>query len=147
MSKIIEIFPIDPSTAQLEELAVEARKLGHAFVDRLIQDARTGQNRFEKSGECFYGVFCDGMLVGCGGINQDPYTDQHVGRLRHIYVLANARREGLARMLVQELLNRSKVTFSTFRLRTSGEIADKFYDAMGFVRTDDENATHIIRVH
>ncbi len=146
MSSKIEIRPISSSTIQLEEFAIEARESGYDFVDRLIQESKSGDNRFEKKGECFCGIFYGDVLVGCGGINQDPYTDQHIGRLRHIYVLKHARKKGLARQLVLELVNRSKATFNIFRLRAADKDAAKFYDAIGFSRTDDENASHIMRV-
>lgn len=146
MEYLIEIRPLDPGASQLDDLAIEARKSGYTFVDRLIQEARTGHNGFDRKGECFCGIYRDGALVGFGGVNQDPYADQHVGRLRHIYILASARRSGLARLLVRELLNRGKTAFSTFRLRTADRGADEFYEAIGFVRTDEDDATHVMRI-
>jgi len=140
----VEIRPINPGTPQLEKLAIEARNSGYTFVDRLIHEAKSGQNCFNNAGEIFCGVYYQGSLVGCGGINQDPYTDQEVGRLRHVYILARVRRNGLAKLLVDELLKRSTGAFPAIRLRTSNENADKFYEAIGFARTDVADATHII---
>ncbi|MDE9449517.1 GNAT family N-acetyltransferase [Aliiroseovarius sp. Z3] len=140
------IIPIDPEAKQLVKLAVEAEEQGYAFVDRLIQEAKSGENGFNEKGECFCGVFLDGELVGCGGINVDPYIDQKVGRLRHVYILKRNRRAGVASALVHNLLERSKPAFSSIRLRTSDRNADKFYEALGFSRTDEENATHIIKI-
>lgn len=146
MQSPIEILPLEPDSESLDALAAEARRLGYGFVDRLIDDARTGKNRFTQKGECFLGIFKDGTLVGCGGVNKDPYTNQPVARLRHIYVLSGARRRGLASMLVRELVRQSEIEFSVFRLRTSDKNADAFYDALGFDRTNDEYATHVMHI-
>jgi len=146
MSEKTVIRRIDPSTPHLNELAAEAKKHGHSFVERLIQEAKNGKNRFAEKGECFFGVYCGGTLVACGGVNRDPYTDQYVGRLRHIYVMSRARRSGVATLLVKKMLNQCKVDFDTFRLRTPDENADKFYEALGFRRTDEKYATHILSI-
>ena len=94
--------------------------------------------------KCFLGIFEDGELVGCGGVNKDPYVIQHVGRLRHVYVLSSARRKGLATELVRELLRRCGHSFSVFRLRTSDKNADAFYETFGFERSNDEDASHFL---
>lgn len=146
MSSKFKIAPIEPSSEQLEKIAIEAREQGYAFIDRLIDEAKSGQNSFNQNGESFHGAFFDGALVGCGGINCDPYTDQEVGRLRHVYVLKRYRRTGKARELVRHLLKQSNATFRVVRLRTSDQNADKFYEALGFSRTVEKDATHIIEL-
>ena len=146
MSSKLKIFPIDPGSEQLEKIAVEAGEQGYRFIDRLIAEANSGQNVFNQNGECFQGAFIDGTLVACGGINRDPYTDQEVGRLRHVYVLRRYRRTGIAKELVQHLLKHSNAAFSVVRLRTSDQNADKFYEALGFSRTVKNDATHIIEI-
>lgn len=142
----IIISPLEPSSKQLERIASEARQQGYAFVDRLIDEAQSGENTFDRKGECFCGAYTGDTLVGCSGINFDPYTDQKVGRLRHVYVLQRYRRNGIASELVDYLLKRSQSAFNLVRLRTSDQNADKFYEALGFGRTNEENATHIIKV-
>jgi len=79
-------------------------------------------------------------------VRKTPYTDQYVGRLRHIYVLSSARRSGVATLLVKKMLNQCKAYFDTFRLRTSDENADKFYEAIGFRRIDEKYATHNLSI-
>jgi len=44
------------------------------------------------------------------------------------------------------MLNQCKADFDTFRLRTSDENADKFYEAIGFRRIDEKYATHILSI-
>ncbi|MDG1973116.1 MAG: GNAT family N-acetyltransferase [Paracoccaceae bacterium] len=142
----ITIDPIDPCSDLIEPLAAEARGQGYLFVDRLLDEARSGENTFQKRGECFCGVFVNELLVGCGGVNLDPYVDTRVGRLRYIYVLRKFRRRGITASLVRELLRPSKSSFKTVRLRTSDDSADKFYDVLGFTRIDDQTATHFIEI-
>ncbi|KIC43369.1 hypothetical protein RA27_00285 [Ruegeria sp. ANG-R] len=136
--------PLRPSSSQLERLAIEAKEQGYAFVGRLINEAKSGTNNFDKTGECFLGVFIDEVLVGCGGVNVDPFTDQDIGRLRHIYVLKAYRRKGIASKLVKQLLNHSKTPFTSVRLRTPDQNANAFYEAIGFFRVSHEYATHTI---
>ncbi len=142
----ITIDLMDPGSNLLEKLAIEARRQGYSFMDRLLDEARSGKNVFQNHGECFCGVFIDESLVGCGGINQDPYIDQNVGRLRHVYVLDAYRRNGIAAELVRSLLRRCKPAFNAVRLRTPDESAGKFYDALGFKRANRDTATHLIEV-
>ena len=141
-----KIETIDPRSALLQGLVVEARAQGYAFMDRLGDEARSGDNVFERPGECFCAMVLDGVVIGCGGLNRDPYTDLDAGRLRHIYVLRAYRRQGIAAALVRELLRRAKPAFAVVRLRTPDESAGKFYDALGFRRGDDPTATHIIEI-
>ena len=137
---------IDPADPLLDDLAVEANAQGYEFVDRLLSEARSGVNRFDKDGELFCGAFLAGKLVACGGVNIDPYSDEYVGRLRHVYVLNEARRTGIATALVRYLLDTSRSSFTAIRLRTSDAHADRFYEAIGFSPTTHEKATHIIRL-
>ena len=145
MLKTIEIRPLNPEAIASTDLAKQADQEGYSFVARLISEAKDGRNRFDKEGECFHGAFFEGALVGCGGLNQDPYTEQHFGRIRHVYVVPGFRRHGVAGMLVKDLLVRSRSSFDVVRLRTSGPHADKFYENFGFARTDAANVSHILK--
>ena len=145
MTAGLEISEVGPTDFRLGPLAAEARAEGYAFMDRLMSEARTGANCFDKVGEVFCGALYKGRLVGCGGVNIDPYADRVVGRLRHIYVLKEFRRMGVATGLVQTLLERSRLYFETIRLRTPDEGAGRFYEAIGFTRTAEEAATHFIQ--
>ncbi len=84
---MIQIASLRPSSNKLERLAIEAKEQGYAFVSRLANEAKSGKNNFNKTGEWSLGVYLEEVWVGCGGINVDPFTDQDVGRLQHVYVL------------------------------------------------------------
>jgi len=138
--------PLEPDAKALEGLASEARQQGYRFMDRLIQDARTNKNRFTGDGERFLGVFLDGKLVGCGGINRDPFTTEPVGRLRRLFVSSSCRRNGVATRLVRELLRQSAAHFPTVRLRAADNGASDFFLRLGFSRINDDQATHSIKI-
>ncbi len=50
-----------------------------------------------------------GVIVGIGGLNQDPYfNNPKVGRLRHLYVESGWRKRGVGRLLVTQLIHAAK---------------------------------------
>ena len=128
----------------MEQLRSEAIGHGHRFVDRLIEDWIAGSNRFERPGERFLGAFAKDELVGVCGLNRDPYVEQDtIGRLRHLYVLAPARRCGVGAALVHWLLDDARGVFDAVRLRTTPEAA-AFYLRLGFVPVEDKTASHVM---
>lgn len=127
----------------LPALQAAARAEGFAFLDRLATEWTSGANRFHRPGECLLAATNGPALAGIGGLNQDPYASNPViGRLRHLYVLPEARRAGIATALVQALLARSP--FQIIRLRTATPDAARLYLALGFTPVDDPQATHIL---
>ena len=127
----------------LKALAAEASAEGFRFVDRLVREWTTGVNRFSRPGEKLLGVLDGENVVAVGGLNCDPYAEQdHVGRLRHIYVHPRYRRLGIGRKLVTTLLVGLGEHFDKVRLRTSTAAAAQFYLACEFRSSDEEDATH-----
>jgi hypothetical protein len=49
-------------------------------------------------------------------------------------------------MLVKRVMNGAAQTFSTLRLRTTTTEAAAFYERLGFLAINEENATHVIRL-
>jgi GNAT superfamily N-acetyltransferase len=121
---------------------------GHNLVKRLGDDWNDGSNRFDRPGEIALQARLGAKLVGVGGLNRDPYLDDPaVGRLRHLYVLPDARGKDVGRELVLTLLDEARLTFRRLRLRTSQPEACLFYLALGFEETPDEpDATHLFRL-
>ncbi|WP_410982849.1 GNAT family N-acetyltransferase [Bacillus cereus] len=83
----------------------------------------------EKSfGECLYGVFQGEVLIGIGGINQDPYTKaKAVGRLRRFYISKAYRRKGIGNLLLKKILSDAKKHFQIVVLYTDTEQGSQFY--------------------
>jgi GNAT superfamily N-acetyltransferase len=127
----------------IEELQAEARAEGYNFLDRLLDDWQSGENRFDGPGEIFVGAFDKDVLVAVGGLNRDPFLDDAaVGRIRRVYVRAAWRNQGLGRALVTFLTERASQNFRSVRLRAENPSAARLYERLGFRPIDDPNATH-----
>lgn len=119
---------------------------GFDFVDRLVRFWEDGSNRFDRPGEILLQVRSGAALLAVGGLNVDPYIDDpSVGRLRHVYVLPSARGTGVGSLLVRSLVDRGFGRFDRIRLRVGTPDGGPFYEALGFVATDEERATHEYR--
>ena len=115
------------------------------FIEKTKKEWDSGKNTFSKNGELFLLVYANNKLVGCGGINVDPYTDnRNVGRIRHLHVLPEYRRNGIARKIIDMIIKASKNKFSYLRLRSNSVFkeSNEFYLSCGFQAIDDEFATH-----
>src|SRR5580692_1060936 len=88
-------------TAAIEGLLAESEQAGFRFVRRARDEWLSGVNSFSKPGEAFFGVFEGEHLLAIGGINRES---EHCGRLRRFYVRREARRRGIGRLLVQQVL-------------------------------------------
>jgi GNAT superfamily N-acetyltransferase len=106
---------------------------GYSFVQRLWDEYQSGFNTFSDGGALLLGVFDDGVLIAIGGVHPDPYLNNPaIGRIRHVYVLPQQRRRGIAGTLVQALMERTSDTFTTFTLRTLTDHGRAFYADLGF---------------
>ncbi|PEY40491.1 GNAT family N-acetyltransferase [Bacillus cereus] len=113
---------------EFSHLVQESEEEGFSFLIRLI-------NEFNKTGECLYGVFQGDMLIGVGGLNEDPYTkDNKIGRLRRFYISRDYRRIGLGNLLLNQLLCHAEKYFEVIVLHTDTKQGDVFYTANGFVK-------------
>ena len=127
----------------IDELQAEARAEGYDFLDRLLDDWQSGENRFDGPGEIFVGAFDKDVLVGVGGLNRDPFLDDPtVGRIRRVYIRAGWRNQGLGRALVTALVEHARQNFRSVRLRAENPPAGRLYERMGFLPIDDPSATH-----
>jgi GNAT superfamily N-acetyltransferase len=120
----------------LDGLLEEGAAQGFGFVRRLVDDWRSGANRFDGPGEAFFVARRDEGVAGFCGLNVDPYAgNSAVGRLRHLYVAARYRRTGVGRALVARVVAEAARSFVTLTLRTDSPDAAAFYEALGFRRT------------
>jgi GNAT superfamily N-acetyltransferase len=139
------IRPLPPSSRDDVERLVEASVVeGFRFLARLRDEHASGANRFDGEGEVLLGVWRGEELVAVGGLNRDPYGGRpRTGRVRHVYVLPSARRAGVGRTLVRELVGRAGAWFDELVLRTDTAEAARFYEALGFrAESEVEGATH-----
>jgi ribosomal protein S18 acetylase RimI-like enzyme len=120
---------------------------GHRHIQRLIDDYRSGKNRFTKSGESLFIALLNYKMVGICGLNQDPYNNLTFGRIRRLYVMKNYRKCGIGRLLVEAVIKEANGKFKKLILRTDNPIASIFYETLGFKATSEIlNTTHIKEV-
>lgn len=107
---------------------------GHSFLIKTSKEWKNDLNSFNKKGESFYLAYLQAEVIGCCGVNIDPYTSEHIGRIRHLYVHPKHRRKGIAKRLLTACIKQSKSEFNTFRLRTNSIYKEsrQFYNHYGF---------------
>ncbi|WP_166704796.1 GNAT family N-acetyltransferase [Bacillus albus] len=116
-------------------LVQESKEEGFNFLKRLISEYENKINTFNKTGECLFGVFQGEKLIGIGGLNEDPYTENNkIGRVRKFYIAKEYRRKGLGRLLLARILSDAKTHFNIVVLHTDTEQGDEFYTSSGFVK-------------
>ena len=146
MNESISIQTIRLPVPGLDALHSEALAEGYDFLDTLISEWQTGENRFDRPGEVLYGCMEDGHLVAVGGLTVDPYVlSGEVGRIRRVYVRAAWRNRGVGRALVTTLIGEAREGFAAVRLRAENGDAGRLYERLGFTPIDDPNATHTLR--
>jgi GNAT superfamily N-acetyltransferase len=127
---------------ELDGLVAESVALGFGLLCRLVADWDSGANRFDRPGESLFRARHAGRVVGVCGLNVDPYSHTPgVGRLRHLYVAAARRRQGVGRALVHRIVAEAAKSFSTLTLRTRSAEAAAFYERVGFAPTDQRPAS------
>lgn len=123
---------------EFKYLVQESKEEGFNFLKKLINEYENQLNTFNKSGECLYGIFQGGKLIGIGGLNEDPYTGNNkIGRLRRFYISKDYRRIGLGKSLLNQLISHAeKDNFKVVVLHTDTKQGDAFYRANGFVKRE-----------
>ncbi|AYF06936.1 TPA: GNAT family N-acetyltransferase [Bacillus mobilis] len=130
-------------------LVQESKEEGFHFLIRLISEYENKINTFNKTGECLYGIFQGEKLIGIGGVNEDPYTENNkIGRVRRFYIAKEYRRKEVGRLLLLRILSDAKKYFNTVVLHTDTEQGDKFYTSSGFVKgTKYVGASHYVYIY
>ncbi len=140
--EIIEIN--DSNISALQQIADEATSQGYEFVQRTIDEWKSGVNTFSKPSEKLWGMIVDGEIIGLGGLNQDPFTDDPtLGRARHVYVAEKYRGHGLSKVILNLIITRAKEYFKSLRLATTNPIAVSLYESLGFVNDDSKTPADI----
>lgn len=84
-------------------------------------------------------------MVGVGGLNIDPYANRlDTGRIRRLYVIQEARRQGVGTGLVSAIESTALAGgFSRLYLRTHDPSSARFYETLGYEPVpDDPRKTH-----
>lgn len=136
-----------PSAAAFQLLKDESRLEGYWMLVTLAEGWASGSNRFLKRGEILYGAWQGRELVGVCGLNIDPYLDdRNQGRVRHLFVSAAHRRDGLGRMLIETVIDRARQHFAVLNTRAPRE-AFPFYERLGFQLVEEQEfITHRLKL-
>lgn len=128
----------------MARLAQRARAEDFRAIDRLVAEFESGANTFAGSGEALFCAYGDQQLIGCCGLNIDPYAgDPKVGRVRRLFVDREQRRSGVGRALVAAIEECAAGTFSVLQLFTTSRAAGRFYEALGYQAiTDRDHVSH-----
>jgi GNAT superfamily N-acetyltransferase len=142
---MIPILKIELPAPGLELLLSEAHEEGYDFIETLVEQWASAENRFDAPGEGLLGHLHDGLLVAVGGLNVDPFAGRpDMGRIRRVYVRPAWRNKGIGRALVSALVDRARTHFRCVRLRAENTSAARLYESMGFSPTLSPDATHIL---
>jgi GNAT superfamily N-acetyltransferase len=145
MPPVFEALPFSALGPEIAPLVTEASTAGFPFMQTLRREWDNGSNRFSQPGEVYLGAWLGNRLIAAGGLNRDPYAqDPTIGRVRHVYVLSRYRRSGAGRFLLDAITDRARPHFSLLRLRTRTAAGAAFYESLGFARSDEAEATHIL---
>jgi GNAT superfamily N-acetyltransferase len=125
----IKHLPLD----RFADLLAESMASGYRFLRRVADEWESGGNRFLRAGEALFVAESGGRIVGICGLNVDPYlNNDRVGRVRNVYVLAEFRRQGIGRRLVEAAISAARGHFDRLRLRGEEPGPAKLYESLGF---------------
>jgi GNAT superfamily N-acetyltransferase len=129
----------------MESLQSEALAEGFGFIQTLVEQWASAENRFDAPGEILCGHLDQGLLVAVGALNIDPFAgDNEIGRIRKIYVRPAWRNKGVGRALVTTLVEEARKSFRAVRLRADNMNAARLYEKIGFAPIESPDATHML---
>jgi GNAT superfamily N-acetyltransferase len=142
--RLVRLDALDPrELATLRELSLAE---GFSHVDHIAAEYEKGNHEFEAPGAFGYGWYLGAELVAIGGLTLDPYIEERAGRVRRVYVHPEHRRRGLARKMMERILEEARQSYSFFTLRSATPEASALYVSLGFVPSTLPNVTHEMRV-
>jgi GNAT superfamily N-acetyltransferase len=110
IQRVVELPP-----ERLADLVTESEGFQLRLVRRLVDEWISGANRFDRPGEAFFAAAINGRVIGICGLNVDAYTtDPRIGRVRHLYVLLEHRRQRIGTRLVHEVIAAARGNFDPF---------------------------------
>ncbi|MFA9556825.1 hypothetical protein ACERII_05955 [Evansella sp. AB-rgal1] len=61
----------------LDCIVKQSKEEGFRFVERLLDDYKSGTNTFNHLGEALFAILNDkGKIIAIGGVNLDPYSNE-----------------------------------------------------------------------
>ncbi len=120
----------DGNPVDLAALRAESQAEGFRLIAKAVNAYPQGLNRFGQTGA----FDVHNRLLAIGGLSPDPDTQHpHIGRLRHRYVLAAYRQQGIASSLLTALTQAACPYFDTLVLSPQNiEASARLYARHGF---------------
>lgn len=130
---VIERFSMQRDLSEFDQMIEESIEEGNRHLLKLVSEFESGANRFDKPGEALFIALDQSEIVGVGGVHHDPYCmKESVGRVRRLYVLQKYRRQGIARNLMNHIIEHAQNHYEVLILRTTNPDADQLYRTLGF---------------
>jgi GNAT superfamily N-acetyltransferase len=128
----------------IEALREEARTEGFNFLERLVDEWVSGENRFNKRDEKLLVARTDDTLIGIGGVTKDPYV-RNALRMRRFYVSTRFRRNGIAEKLASALIEHATQSGKLITVNAGAPSAPLFWEKMGFSKDTSPYHTHVLK--
>lgn len=134
--RLIRVHQIDPLAWAPLLAAAEAE--GWRMLRRLMDEWRSGANRYEQPGESLWAwIDANGQAIAVGGLNVEPAPGRPgTGRMRRFYVHPAWRSHGLARRLVNAVLASAQGHFSRLHVNCESDGSAAFWAHCGFAPVD-----------
>ena len=146
MRAVIERLSGEPAD-RLGALVAESERQGFRFVRRLVDEWRSGANRFDRPGEVLFAARAGDDVIGVCGLNIDPHADDpRIGRVRHLYVLGAHRHAGVGEHLVADVIEAARGRFARLHLRTTSAAAARLYERLGFRPKPGRHHSHVLEL-
>lgn len=127
-------------------LLAASKAEGQQMLGRLLDDWRSGANRFDRPGESLWGLQnARGQWVAVGGLNLEPAPGRRgTARMRRFYVHPDYRGLGCARRLFAAVLAAAQGQFERLHVNTQSPGSAAFWARCGFAPVAESPAyTHV----
>lgn len=130
--RLIRVHQIDPLA--WAPLLAASQQEGWQMLRRLMDEWRSGANRYEQPGESLWAWFdANGQVIAVGGLNVEPPPGRPgTGRMRRFYVHPDWRHHGLAKRLVNVVLASAQGHFSRLHVNCESAESATFWSSCGF---------------
>jgi GNAT superfamily N-acetyltransferase len=118
---------------------------GRRMLRRLLDEWRSGANRYDRPGESLWAWRdVQGLVIAVGGLNVEPAPGRPgTARMRRFYVHPAWRARGLAHRLVQAVLASAQGHFERLHVNCESAESAQFWQRCGFVPAPGPGYTHV----
>lgn len=134
--RLTRVHQIDPLA--WAALLAASETAGDLVIRRLLDEWRSGANRYDQPGESLWAwLDAHGHVIAVGGLNVEPPPGRPgTGRMRRFYVHPAWRGHGLARRLVGAVLATAQGHFHRLHVNCESATSASFWSRCGFTPVD-----------